>query len=362
MANILSKLGNIYKKSTTAFEQASLIFLLVCIGALTINYFNNNRNSNSNSTTATDNIYATFKCPLTPLNEVKTLDTSALKTSKTMSLINYDTEVYETGMTKNQIPAVLAPKYVKLEDLSPCLGSDDELIVVKIADNVRAYSKRILRYHIIINDTLGDIPLIVTYSPLSNHYQVYNRSVKTEQLSFGTSGLLYKNADLLFDSKTETLWSQLTGKALVGNMVGASLTKLSFEVLSYSETIQKYGNISAVSFVTGFTRDYNQDPFISYAQNQTEIVGKITNYTDDLTYKTQVAGFKIGNSAFAVPVTVENFSGEKIAKNETLLAKLKFENGRLITIEVNNTKYSFDQLYWFVWYDLYPQTKLLELV
>jgi len=52
---------------------------------------------------------------------------------------------------------------------------------------------------------------------------VYTRSIKGEELTFGVSGKLYKDALVMFDRQTRSLWTQVDGTALRGKMEGARL-------------------------------------------------------------------------------------------------------------------------------------------
>jgi hypothetical protein len=56
---------------------------------------------------------------------------------------------------------------------------------------------------------------------------VYSRNVGAGcTLSFGVSGKLWKNAQVMYDRETNSLWSHLTGEAIRGPLKGARLTRL----------------------------------------------------------------------------------------------------------------------------------------
>ena len=56
---------------------------------------------------------------------------------------------------------------------------------------------------------------------------MYSRKVSGKTLTFGVSGKLWKNALIMYDRETKTLWSHLTGEAVYGPMQGEKLTMLS---------------------------------------------------------------------------------------------------------------------------------------
>lgn len=55
---------------------------------------------------------------------------------------------------------------------------------------------------------------------------VHRREVRGDEELFGNQGALYGNALTMFDHATGTIWSQITGQALVGPLVGERLELL----------------------------------------------------------------------------------------------------------------------------------------
>ncbi len=55
---------------------------------------------------------------------------------------------------------------------------------------------------------------------------MYTREVKGKELELGVSGKLYKDALVMFDRETGTLWTQVDGKALRGPLAGSQLIEV----------------------------------------------------------------------------------------------------------------------------------------
>jgi hypothetical protein len=55
---------------------------------------------------------------------------------------------------------------------------------------------------------------------------VYTRTVEDRELNFGVSGKLYKDALVMFDRETNSLWTQVDGSVLRGEMEGRQLDKV----------------------------------------------------------------------------------------------------------------------------------------
>ena len=52
---------------------------------------------------------------------------------------------------------------------------------------------------------------------------MYSAKINGEPTSFGTSGMLYRSNKVMYDRLTNTLWSQLRGEPIVGELVGSGI-------------------------------------------------------------------------------------------------------------------------------------------
>jgi hypothetical protein len=103
--------------------------------------------------------------------------------------------------------------------------SDDRVVGVQLGSETRAYPLYLLNGHEVIEDTLGGIPIAVTYSPLCDAVNVFDRRVGEGTIHLRVSGLLHNANSLLYDAKgeeepgtdeTPSLWRQLDGRAISG--------------------------------------------------------------------------------------------------------------------------------------------------
>jgi len=352
----MSFLKGVKKKYNTvnkSINQVTIIIIIICFGYLILNSINKNNITNTNI--ASDN--QIFSCELSSINE-GILETGDLKTNTFLSLIDITAEIFKTSLKKNQIPYLINPILETLGSVSECTTDNDLMVVVTDNNITQIYPKSILNYHISINDTINNKPILVSYSPLSNHFEVFERSFKDKVLEFGVSGSLYKNVDLLYDTETETLWSQFNGKALVGNYSGAILEKLPFKLLTFNEIKIQYPQARIVSFKTGYKRNYNFDPFIDY-RNSEEIVAFITNNNSSFSKRDLVAGFIYNKMSYVIEekliftkgffqIGFEKFSIEEIN------GEIKIFN-LTNNVRINN----LTKIYAFVWFDFFPQTEIL---
>ena len=94
--------------------------------------------------------------------------------------------------------------------------------------------------HEIVNDTLGGVPISVTYCPLCNSAIVFDRRIGDTVYDFGVSGKL-RNSDLvMWDRQTESWWQQFTGEGIVGAMTGTQLTMLPVRTEAFDRFAARY--------------------------------------------------------------------------------------------------------------------------
>ncbi len=71
-------------------------------------------------------------------------------------------EIMSGGPPKDGIPALMSPKYVSAGKAS-FLRKDDQVIGVIINGEARAYPLRIMSWHELVNDKVGDLAILVSW-------------------------------------------------------------------------------------------------------------------------------------------------------------------------------------------------------
>jgi hypothetical protein len=162
------------------------------------------------------------------------------------------------------IPALPGPVYETLEAGRAWLQDQSPVVVVEMEGDARAYPLAILIWHEIVNDTVGGVPLVVTYCPLCNSAIVFERRIDEAELYFGTTGNL-RNSDLImWDDRTQSWWQQFTGEAIVGEYTGTMLTMLPSHLASFAEFATQYPQGQVLSRETGTSRQYGSNPYEGY--------------------------------------------------------------------------------------------------
>jgi hypothetical protein len=184
-------------------------------------------------------------------------------TDWTLHAIDYD-ELLGGGPPRDGIPSIDDPRFVSQAEASEWLASNEPVVVLEIDGDARAYPLQILTWHEIVNDTVGGVPVIVTFCPLCNSAVVFERTLDGVVMEFGVSGLL-RNSDLvMYDRVTESLWQQVTGQGIVGEMTGAQLTFVPASIVSMEDFSSAFPKGVVLSRETGYTRSYGRNPYAGY--------------------------------------------------------------------------------------------------
>ena len=173
-------------------------------------------------------------------------------------------EILSGGPPKDGIPSVDNPTFENVDAASEWLSERDPVIAFENNGEVRGYPLAILIWHEIVNDTVGDTPVAVTFCPLCNASIVFDATIDGVAHEFGTTGKL-RNSDLvMYDRVTESWWQQFTGTGIVGEYTGRQLTFLPSQVLSFSDFADIYPDAQVMAVPTDFNRSYGRNPYAGY--------------------------------------------------------------------------------------------------
>jgi len=154
------------------------------------------------------------------------------ETDFSKSLVDWN-EIMSGGPGKDGIPSIDKPKFQKARD-ERRIADQEAVIGLEINGDARAYPIQILMWHEIVNDTVGGVPVAVTYCPLCNAAIVFDRRTPKGTLTFGTTGKLRKSDLVMYDRQTQSWWQQFSGKAIVGALTGQKLRILPARLEAFS--------------------------------------------------------------------------------------------------------------------------------
>lgn len=173
-------------------------------------------------------------------------------------------KLYKEGPTRGFIPAVMEPKFEVARNLSMNI-SDKGILVKGTNGSTKFYPLRILNWHEVVNDEIDGQAIAVTFSPLTGTSAVFNRNISGENLTFDVTGMLYESNLVMFDTKTESFWSQNERRSIAGDYDNTTLNLVQFELVDAGYVMKNYPKALYMTEETGFQRDYTYDPYKEYA-------------------------------------------------------------------------------------------------
>lgn len=180
-------------------------------------------------------------------------------------------QIRSGGVAKDGIPSIDEPQFATREEWDALAYDPDKLVIGVEVDGLRrAYPFQVLVWHELVNDTINGKPILVSYCPLCGSAIAFERELEdgstgnAEAVKFGVSGKLYNSDLLMYDRKTDSLWSQILGVAVFGEMTGSRLDFYPSEVMTWADWQAAYPDSEALTRDTGHNRDYDRDPYGEY--------------------------------------------------------------------------------------------------
>jgi len=114
------------------------------------------------------------------------------------------------------------------------LAEEAKVLAVKIGEEIKVYPIDLLIRHEVVNDVMGGRQICASYCILADLWAVYDRSMYDTTFTFAVSGYTYfdpeykdgRDAFVLWDRETESLWWPLENKAVSGPMIDKQMKPL----------------------------------------------------------------------------------------------------------------------------------------
>ena len=266
-------------------------------------------------------------------------------------------EIMSGGPPKDGIPALLQPKFVR-GSKAGFLKDEDRVLALTEGEEAKAYPIRILNWHEVVNDEINGKPILISYCPLCGTGMAFDSVINGKKYTFGVSGLLYNSDVLMYDHQTESLWSQIKQEAVTGEMTGTGLRLIFLIHTTWGEWRREHPNTKVLSTETGYSRNYNRDPYAGYDQ-EARTFFPVRNQDSRYPPKEWVLGVEIQGKAKA-------YAFSELAKRPSVFTDTI--NDRMIQIHYHHksrTAFITDTAgepipsitgFWFAWFAFYPET------
>lgn len=271
-------------------------------------------------------------------------------------------QILRGGPPRDGIPAIQEPKFERPDGSQPW-QPNDLMLTYDSAQESRAFPVGILNWHEIVNVRMDNRPLLISFCPLCGTGIGFDPVVDGRTLTFGVSGLLYNSDLLMYDHQTESLWSQIEGRAVSGPLAGRELRYVPVRHErwhAWQERVEDRGQV--LSTDTGYHRDYRQSPYGNYDQSE-RLYFPVTQTSRQYHPKTWVLGWRHNGEAKVWPFpelaahegpVADEVGGKAVTVHydpDTPSAELRDEQGELLPAT---------RAFWFAWYTFYPDTLIFE--
>jgi len=240
-----------------------LAVLVAVFGILQVTHQPASIRSATHRTTAPLAGFTPAACKLLPPETPPEFAKVEFKTDFRKHCVHYD-EVLSGGPPKDGIPALDTPRFVTVNEADAWLKPNEPVIYFQVGSDARAYPIQILIWHEIVNDTVGGVPVAVTFCPLCNTAIVFERTVSGRVLDFGTTGRLRFSNLIMYDRQTESWWQQAIGQAIIGQLTGTTLVSRPAAIISWATFKTAHPDGQVLSRDTGYDRPYGQNPYQGY--------------------------------------------------------------------------------------------------
>ena len=129
------------------------------------------------------------------------------------------------------------------------------VIGVNLNGEARAYPLQQIGYHHQILDTVGGVPVLVTYCTVCRTGRVYSPIINGKPEVFRLVGMDHFNA-MFEDATTKSWWQQATGVAVAGQLKGTKLKEIPSEQTSLNVWIGKHPSTSILQENKSFKTEY----------------------------------------------------------------------------------------------------------
>ena len=280
--------------------------------------------------------------------------------------------LHQSCFTGNDcIGSIDKPKFISARQAAKFLKDDDLVIGVafddwkKDNDPVKAYPVKILNWHEVVNDYINEIPVAVTYGPLTMTHRVFRTMSEGTVHPLGVSGMVLNSTVVLYDRTTKSLWNQFDGVALSGLARGAKLELYPSVLVRWEDWVKEYPSTVVLSSNTGSGFEYDEYPYPGYAERP-EIYYPLEHSDDRLNSKELVYGVVVGDRAkvYQESELAKAFADQKTVKDEfsgkKLILSYAGKNLKVVD-ELTNEEIPALTGFYFVWEAFYPGVEIYQV-
>jgi len=245
-------------------------------------------------------------------------------------------------------------------------GLDDKTGGIGLAIGTEAafYPFRFLNWHEVVNDTVGGVPVVVVWSSLAQAPLALDRRIEGKTLTFGSAGLVYQGAIVIYDTDTHSLWSPVTGRGLTNRYADRFLKPLQAATVRWKVWREKHPQARALTGVTPDQKiDYRRNvqlPHPDYRRMPAP-AHPVEGYdvaNEALPMKVTVIGVEAGGKHRAYPYALLMQMGEIADTLGGVRLTLRYDRdtGLPSVTDAEGRSLLYRTMYWIVWKGNFPDS------
>ena len=276
-------------------------------------------------------------------------------------------EILSGGPPRDGIPSIDNPEFEPADSSLPW-QEGDLLMTLDQGQEHYAFPIGIMNWHEIVNHESGGKPVLITFCPLCGTGMAFDPVVDGRHLTFGVSGLLYNSDLLMYDHQTDSLWSQIEGRAISGPLAGTGLEPVAIRHelwQTWRVRVSEQGQV--LSTDTGYRRNYRQSPYGDYDHSE-QLYFPVSSASLEYHPKTWVLGWTYNGESKAWPFPeLADQLGD--SKDQVLEDEI---GGKTVSIHYDANAHSAElrdesgdllpgtRAFWFAWYTFHPETLIFR--
>ncbi len=169
------------------------------------------------------------------------------------------------------------------------------VIGVTLNNESAAYPIELIGYHHQVRDSVGGVPVMVTYCTVCRTGRVFSPLIDGQLETFRLVGMDHFNA-MFEDSRTRSWWRQVNGEAVAGALKGSRLIEIPSEQMTLAAWIAHHPNTTILQPDASFDDSYKKLTNYDEGKSKSKLTG-----TDSVSWrdKSWVVGIKLSGQARA---------------------------------------------------------------
>lgn len=213
-------------------------------------------------------------------------------------------EIQWGGVRVDGIPALDQPRMLAPGDAT-YIAHTDPVFGLEINGDARAYPLSVMDWHEMANDTVGGVPVSIAYCTLCGAAIAYDgRASDGAIYDFGSSGFLFRSNKLMYDRQTRSLWNQMTGEPVLGELVGTDLRLDTFPIVltTWGSWLEQHPGTAVLDVNTGFQRPYGVGVAYGHYFSDAETMFPVWQRSQLLDTKEQIYAMRVEDIPVAYPL------------------------------------------------------------